>query len=103
MYGFIYHLLCKTNSHCTAAQGKSLSLICGALRWLEDSESRDRQRVEQMLDGGAGPSTGTEIQDVDSGEKTSGSGGMLVFFPWCPLLLWLLNLPLWLKCVYTLE
>ena len=85
IYGFIYYLLCKTDSHCTAAQGKSLSLICGALRWLEDSESRDRQRVEQTLAGGAGPSTGTEIQDVDSGEKTV--GGMLVFFPWCPLLM----------------
>ena len=33
-------------------QGKSLSVICGALRWLVDSEQRDREAVERTLSGG---------------------------------------------------
>ena len=32
-------------------QGKSLSVICGAQRWLEDCEKRDREKVEKTLTG----------------------------------------------------
>ena len=30
-------------------QGKSLSLICGALRWLQDFEERERRELEALL------------------------------------------------------
>ena len=40
---------------CVPTQGKSLSVICGALKWLVDCEERDRQREEQILSGN--PST----------------------------------------------
>ena len=32
-------------------QGKSLSLICGALKWLLDSEEREKAEAEQLLSG----------------------------------------------------
>lgn len=32
-------------------QGKSLSLICGALKWLEDHEKKQRESFENMLSG----------------------------------------------------
>ena len=32
-------------------KGKSLSLICGALKWLVDSEERDKARIEAVLAG----------------------------------------------------
>ena len=31
-------------------QGKSLSLICGALTWLKDHEERQRKEVQAILD-----------------------------------------------------
>ena len=37
-------------------KGKSLSLICGALRWLVDSEERDKARIEAVLAGELPPS-----------------------------------------------
>jgi hypothetical protein len=30
-------------------QGKSLSLICGALRWLKDFQERQRLELEEMI------------------------------------------------------
>lgn len=50
-------------------QGKSLSVICGALRWLEDSERRDRERVEQTL-------TGCDISTDAQGDSEQGSNGI---------------------------
>ena len=32
-------------------QGKSLSLICGALTWLRDYEEKQKKEVEQLLKG----------------------------------------------------
>ena len=32
-------------------KGKSLSLICGALKWLVDSEERDKAKIEAVLAG----------------------------------------------------
>lgn len=32
-------------------KGKSLSLICGALKWLVDSEEREKARIEAVLAG----------------------------------------------------
>lgn len=51
------------------AQGKSLSLICGALKWLTDCEQRDREREEQIL---AGKPTGTASTPAATDEADSG-------------------------------
>ena len=32
-------------------QGKSMSLICGALKWLKDSDERDKKEAEEVLTG----------------------------------------------------
>jgi hypothetical protein len=37
-------------------KGKSLSLICGALKWLVDGEERDKARIEAVLAGELPPS-----------------------------------------------
>ena len=39
----------------TFMKGKSLSLICGALKWLVDSEKRQKERNEAILSGNAPP------------------------------------------------
>ena len=51
-------------------QGKSLSIICGALRWLEDCEQRERERVERVLAGCDDSTTDThsaQEQESDDG------------------------------------
>lgn len=50
-------------------QGKSLSLICGALRWLEDSEKRDREKMELTLAGCDG-TIDTEREGEDTSDGT---------------------------------
>ena len=55
-------------------QGKSLSVICGALRWLVDSEQRDREAVERTLSGsttGSG-AAGQAKEDGDDGAYVCG-------------------------------
>ncbi len=42
--------------HYNYMQGKSLSLICGALRWLLDHELREGLKVESVLTGSLSPS-----------------------------------------------
>ena len=42
--------------HSPLFKGKSLSLICGALKWLVDSEERDKARIEAVLAGELPPS-----------------------------------------------
>ena len=37
--------------HCFRPKGKSLSLICGALKWLVDSEKRDKAKIAAVLAG----------------------------------------------------
>lgn len=51
-----------------SSQGKSLSLICGALKWLVDSEQRDKERVEAVLAGRLPPSV---LQSQGSSNKTA--------------------------------
>lgn len=36
---------------CCVEQGKSMSLICGALKWLKDSDERDKNEAEKILAG----------------------------------------------------
>ena len=35
---------------CVLQQGKSLSLICGALRWLKDFEAKQQRELEELLE-----------------------------------------------------
>ena len=37
-------------------QGKSLSLICGALKWLVDHEEHHKKKLEAVLSGSVSPS-----------------------------------------------
>ena len=53
-------------------QGKSLSVICGSLRWLGDSERRDREAVERAL---AGDTTATSC-GATGADKKDGDDGM---------------------------
>ncbi|XP_078603430.1 ATP-dependent DNA helicase DDX11-like [Branchiostoma floridae x Branchiostoma japonicum] len=48
--------------------GKSLSLICGALKWLQDHEDRQRREVEEILDG-AKQSPSSEQNKNDSAKS----------------------------------
>ena len=36
---------------CCVEQGKSMSLICGALKWLKDSDERDKSEADNILTG----------------------------------------------------
>ncbi|XP_066286336.1 ATP-dependent DNA helicase DDX11-like isoform X2 [Branchiostoma lanceolatum] len=47
--------------------GKSLSLICGALKWLQDHEDRQKREVEEILEG-AVKSSSPEQNNKDSKE-----------------------------------
>ena len=46
-------------------QGKSLSVICGALRWLEDREQRDRESAERTLAGSDAHTAGKQDNTDD--------------------------------------
>ena len=49
-------------------QGKSLSLICGALRWLLDHEEQERLKVEAVLSGSLSPSA---LEDQCGGSEST--------------------------------
>lgn len=57
-------------------QGKSLSLICSALRWLEDSERREQKRTEIVLAGKVPPSllSSGRVSDTNGGSTSSEKG-----------------------------
>ena len=45
-------IICVDNlsiSFCLCLQGKSLSLICGALKWLRDFQAKQKEEVESVL------------------------------------------------------
>ena len=48
-------------------KGKSLSLICGTLKWLVDSEERDKAKIEAVLAGELPPSA-LEEPGVSNGD-----------------------------------
>ncbi|XP_078684153.1 ATP-dependent DNA helicase DDX11-like isoform X1 [Branchiostoma floridae x Branchiostoma belcheri] len=50
--------------------GKSLSLICGALKWLQDHEDRQKREVEEILEGAQPSSATEEIRKDSSAEPT---------------------------------
>ncbi|KAI8507709.1 DEAD H (Asp-Glu-Ala-Asp His) box helicase 11 [Branchiostoma belcheri] len=50
--------------------GKSLSLICGALKWLQDHEDRQKREVEEILEGARPSSATEEIRKDSSAEPT---------------------------------
>ncbi len=57
-------------------QGKSLSIICGALKWLLDREERDKEEIAAVLEGKLSASalkTSTSRQEASAG-MASGSG-----------------------------
>ena len=41
--------ICDVLSMYLCIQGKSLSLICGALKWLKDFQDRQKQELEALL------------------------------------------------------
>ena len=59
-----------------SSQGKSLSIICGALKWLVDREGRDKERLDAVLEGKLpasalhGPVTAT-AEKVEEPSKTA--------------------------------
>ena len=53
-------------------KGKSLSLICGALKWLADSEERDKARIEAVLAGDLPPSALEEPGVFNSNSEEKG-------------------------------
>ena len=58
--------------HCFYLKGKSLSLICGAVKWLLDSEEREKVKVEAVLAGKLPPSVLDEVA-VANGNHASSS------------------------------
>lgn len=53
---------------CSSTQGKSLSLICGALSWLTDHEEQSRQKAAALLhEGQLVLSTSTAASSAASG------------------------------------
>ena len=55
----------------SSLQGKSLSLICGALKWLADCEQRERERVDAILAGKmpAGPLMSSSAAALEAGDQ----------------------------------
>ena len=60
-----------SNHYLFYQKGKSLSLICGALKWLVDSEEREKAKMEAVLSGKLPPSVLEEQthQDVATGNS----------------------------------
>lgn len=56
-------------------QGKSLSIICGALKWLVDREERDRAQLEAVLEGRLPASSLHAPAATDSGPVFSTAEG----------------------------
>lgn len=56
-------------------QGKSLSLICGALSWLRDHEEKRRQEADRLLqgDGGTSLSISSSLSTTSSSTPSSSS------------------------------
>ena len=54
-------------------QGKSLSLICGALKWLVDNEQREKERIEAILSGEV-PAISTDHEEGEKMKDTSSGG-----------------------------
>lgn len=54
-------------------QGKSLSIICGAVRWLLDREERDREQLRAVLEGKL-PATSLQLSQTPADSASPPNG-----------------------------